>query len=120
MSVDPANLAGYGASLPRMYLERKIIHMAHSAHRPSHTAFLPDLSENLLQVPKRRPRFAWFLFAIAADALLALVVFAITNLILRSGAGHANRISSTSVRQTSLMSSSRIRLKNGNARERDA
>ena len=33
---------------------------------------------------------------------------------------HPGRISSTSVWQTSLISSSRIRLKNGNASERDA
>jgi hypothetical protein len=31
------------------------------------------------EVPKRRPRFDWLLFAIDADALLALVVSAITN-----------------------------------------
>jgi hypothetical protein len=35
----------------------------------------------MLGVPKRRPRFDWFLFAIAAGALLALVVFSISNLI---------------------------------------
>lgn len=63
------------------YLECKIFHMAHAAHRTSHTAFRPDLSEYLLGAPKRRPRFDWFLFAIAAGTLLALVVFSIANLI---------------------------------------
>jgi len=43
--------------------------------------FQPDLSAHMLRVPKSRPRFDWFLFAIVAGALLAFAVFAIANLI---------------------------------------
>jgi hypothetical protein len=55
--------------------------MPRAAHQPTHSIFQPDLSAHMLGVPKSRPRFDWFLFAIAAGALLALVVFSISNLI---------------------------------------
>jgi hypothetical protein len=47
----------------------------------SESIFQPDLSEYMLEVPKPRPRFDWFLFAIAAGTLLALAVLAISSLI---------------------------------------
>jgi hypothetical protein len=43
--------------------------------------FPPDLSEHMLGVPKRRPRFDWFLVAVAAGAVLALVLLGVSNLI---------------------------------------
>jgi hypothetical protein len=55
--------------------------MPRAAHQPTHSIFQPDLSAHMLGVPKSRLRFDWFLFAIAAGALLALVVFSISNLI---------------------------------------
>jgi hypothetical protein len=50
-------------------------------HQPSESIFQPDLSEYMLEVPKRRPRFDWFLFAIAVGTLLALAVLAISSLL---------------------------------------
>lgn len=35
----------------------------------------------MLEVPHRRPRFDWFLFAIVAGAALALIVVLVSNLI---------------------------------------
>jgi hypothetical protein len=55
--------------------------MSRAEHQPTHSIFQPDLSVHMLEVPKRRPQFDWFLFAIAAGAVLALVVFSISNLI---------------------------------------
>jgi hypothetical protein len=35
----------------------------------------------MLDVPRRRPRFDWFLFAIVAGALVALLVITLSNLV---------------------------------------
>jgi hypothetical protein len=53
--------------------------MPRATHVRLHPQFPPDLSEHMLGVPKRRPRFDWFLFAIAAGTLLALIVMLISN-----------------------------------------
>jgi hypothetical protein len=58
-----------------------MFHMTRAIHQPSHSIFQPDLSAHMMGVPKSRPRFDWFLLAIVAGALLALVVFSISNLI---------------------------------------
>jgi hypothetical protein len=50
-------------------------------HQPSESIFQSDLSEYLLEVPKRRPRFDWLLLAIALGTLLALAVLAISRLL---------------------------------------
>jgi hypothetical protein len=63
------------------YAGCNMFHMPRLAHQPSHSIFQRDLSVHMLEVPKRRPRFDWFLIAIVAGALLALVVFSISNLI---------------------------------------
>jgi hypothetical protein len=56
-------------------------HMPRAAHQPSESIFQPDLSEHMLGVPKVRPRFDWFLFAIVVGALLALGVITLSNAI---------------------------------------
>jgi hypothetical protein len=53
--------------------------MAYSAHHPSPPIFPPDLSEFMLDVPKRRRRFDWFLFAVLVGTVLAFGVFAFAN-----------------------------------------
>jgi hypothetical protein len=45
--------------------------------------FPPDVSEYMLGLPKPRPRFDWFLFAIAAGALLALIVMVLSSFIFQ-------------------------------------
>ena len=55
--------------------------MARTAHHSSHPIFQPDFAEYLLEVPRWRPRFDWFLLAIVAGALIAFGVFSIANLI---------------------------------------
>ncbi|MGB7750607.1 MAG: hypothetical protein WCF88_03570 [Candidatus Acidiferrales bacterium] len=55
--------------------------MAQTTHHPSHPVFQQDFGEYLLEVPRRRPRFDWFLLAIAAGAVIAFAVFSIANLI---------------------------------------
>jgi hypothetical protein len=54
-------------------------HMPRAVHQPSQTIFQPDLSQHMLGVPKARPRFDWFLFAIVVGTLLALVVIAVSD-----------------------------------------
>jgi hypothetical protein len=54
-------------------------HMPRAAHQPSESIFQPDLSEHMLGVPKVRPRFDWFLFAIVVGTLLALGVITLSN-----------------------------------------
>jgi hypothetical protein len=58
-----------------------MLHMARTAHHPSHPVFQPDFTEYMLEVPRRRPRFDWFLLAIATGAVIAFAVFSIANLI---------------------------------------
>jgi hypothetical protein len=53
--------------------------MPRAVHQPSQTIFQPDLSQHMLGVPKARPRFDWFLFAIVVGTLLALVVIAVSD-----------------------------------------
>jgi hypothetical protein len=49
---------------------------------PSHRFEQPDLSEYVLGLPKSRPQFwSWMFVAIVAGTLLALALFAISNLI---------------------------------------
>ena len=49
---------------------------------PSHRFEQPDLSEYMLGLSKSRPQFwSWMFVAIAAGILLALALFAISNLI---------------------------------------
>jgi hypothetical protein len=55
--------------------------MAHTTHHSSQSLFPQDVSEYLLEVPRRRLRFDWFLLAIAVGTLLALGVFTIANLV---------------------------------------
>lgn len=56
--------------------------MARAAHPDQpHPIFPRDLSEYMLEVPRRRARFDWLLFAIAAGTVLGLVVAAIANLV---------------------------------------
>jgi hypothetical protein len=55
--------------------------MQRAAHQPTHPIFPPDVSAHMLEVPRRRPRFDWILFAIAAGVVVALVVLAISNLV---------------------------------------
>jgi len=55
--------------------------MPRAAHQPTHSIFQPDLSAHMLGVPKSRPRFDWFLFAITVGTLLALAVSVVSNLI---------------------------------------
>jgi hypothetical protein len=40
----------------------------------SQIAFQPDLSVHMLGLPRPRLRFDWFLFAVAAGTLLAVIV----------------------------------------------
>jgi hypothetical protein len=54
-------------------------HMAHTTSHPSHPVFQQDSTEYLLEVPRRRPRFDWFMLAIVAGSLIALAVFGIAN-----------------------------------------
>ena len=56
-------------------------HMARAAPQPSESIFQPDVSEHMLGVPKARPRFDWFLFAIVVGTLLALGVITLSNVI---------------------------------------
>jgi hypothetical protein len=58
-----------------------MLHMARATHHSSHPIFQQDFAEYLLEVPRRRPRFDWFLLAIAAGAAIAFAVFSIANLI---------------------------------------
>jgi len=58
-----------------------MLHMARTTHHSANPNFQQDFAEYLLEVPRRRPRFDWFLLAIAAGALIAFVVFSIANLI---------------------------------------
>jgi len=58
-----------------------MLHMARTTHHPSHQIFQQDFTEYLLEVPRRRPRFDWFLLAIAAGALVAFAVISVANLI---------------------------------------
>lgn len=53
--------------------------MVSVSHEQSRPIFPPDCSEYMLEVPKRRLRFDWFLFAIAIGTLLAFGVFVIAN-----------------------------------------
>jgi len=55
--------------------------MLRASHQPTHSIFQPDLSAHMLGVPKSRPRFDWFLFAITVGTLLALAVSVVSNLI---------------------------------------
>jgi hypothetical protein len=55
--------------------------MPRAAHQRSQSIFPADLSEHMLEVPKVRPRFDWFLFAIVVGTLLALGVITLTNVI---------------------------------------
>lgn len=55
--------------------------MSRATHVRSQLPFPPDVSEYMLGLPKARPRFDWFLFAIAAGALLALVVMVLSSFI---------------------------------------
>jgi hypothetical protein len=55
--------------------------MPRAARQPSQSIFPADLSEHMLGVPKVRPRFDWFLFAIVVGTLLALGVITLTNVI---------------------------------------
>jgi hypothetical protein len=55
--------------------------MPRAVQRSSHSIFQPDLSEYMLEVPRRRPRFDWFLFAIIAGILFAGGVIILSNLI---------------------------------------
>jgi hypothetical protein len=55
--------------------------MPRTAHHPSHPIFPEDFSEYMLEVPRRRLRFDWFLFAIVAGVILALAIFTAANLI---------------------------------------
>jgi hypothetical protein len=57
------------------------MHMARATHHPSHPIFPEDFSEYLLEVPRRRLRFDWFLFAIVAGIILALAIFTVANVI---------------------------------------
>jgi len=56
-----------------------MLHMVRTTHHPSQPMFQQDFAEYLLEVPRRRPRFHWFLLAIAAGALIAFAVFSIAN-----------------------------------------
>jgi hypothetical protein len=47
----------------------------------SQIAFQPDPSVHMLGLPRPRPRFDWFLFAVAAGTLLAVIVLVISDLI---------------------------------------
>jgi hypothetical protein len=58
-----------------------MLHMARTAQQASHPIFQQEFAEYLLEVPRRRPRFDWFLLAIVAGALIAFAVFRIANLI---------------------------------------
>jgi|BogFormECP03_OM2_1039629.scaffolds.fasta_scaffold02503_3 hypothetical protein len=55
--------------------------MRHAIHHASESIFQPDLSEYMLEVPKRRPRFDWFLFAIVVGTLPALAALAVSSLL---------------------------------------
>ena len=55
--------------------------MARTAHHSSQPICQQGFAGYLLEVPRRRPRFDWFLLAIAAGALIAFAVFSIANLI---------------------------------------
>jgi hypothetical protein len=49
---------------------------------PSHRFHQPDLSEYMLELPKSHPQLgSWIFVAVAAGTVLALVLFAILNLI---------------------------------------
>jgi hypothetical protein len=58
-----------------------MLQMPRTAHHPSHPIFQEDFSEYMLEVPRRRLRFDWFLFAIVAGVILALAIFTAANLI---------------------------------------
>jgi hypothetical protein len=58
-----------------------MLHMARTTHHPSHPMFQQDFAEYLLEVPRRRLRLDWFLFAIVAGIILALAIFTAANLI---------------------------------------
>jgi hypothetical protein len=70
-------------TVPSIYASCNMFHMTRAVHQLSHSIFQPDLSAHMLDVPKSRPRFDWFLLAIVAGAVLALAVFAIANLIFQ-------------------------------------
>jgi hypothetical protein len=55
--------------------------MAHVTHHPSHPIFPQDFAEHMLEVPRRRPRFDWFLFAIVAGTIVGGVVMVLSNLL---------------------------------------
>jgi hypothetical protein len=58
-----------------------MLDMARTTHHSSHPIFQQDCAEYMLEVPRRRPRFDWFLFAIVAGIILALAIFTAANLI---------------------------------------
>ncbi|MGA7553123.1 MAG: hypothetical protein WBW54_05235, partial [Candidatus Acidiferrales bacterium] len=55
--------------------------VAHITQPPSQPIFQQDFSEYMLEVPRRRPRFDWFLFAIVAGAAVGLLAITVSNLI---------------------------------------
>ncbi len=55
--------------------------MHHAVHRSSHSMFQQDFSEYMLEVPRRRLRFDWLLFAIVAGAIFGAVVIILSDLI---------------------------------------
>ena len=61
----------------------KMSDMQRVTHQPSPTIFQPDHSQHMLGVPKARPRFDWFLFAIVVGTFLALVVVAVSDSIFQ-------------------------------------
>ncbi len=53
-----------------------------ATHLRPEIPFQPDPSVHMLGLPRPRPRFDWFLFAVAAGTLLAVIVLVISDLIV--------------------------------------
>ena len=58
-----------------------MLDMGRTTHHPSQPIFPQEFAEYLVDVPRRGPRFDWFVFAVIAGAVLALVIFTVANLV---------------------------------------
>jgi hypothetical protein len=58
-----------------------MLHMPRTLDHPTHPSFQQDFAEYMLEGPRRRPRFDWFLVAIVAGMIVAFAIFTAANLI---------------------------------------
>jgi hypothetical protein len=71
----------FGTYPPLYHTSIYDLFMPRATQLRSQIAFQPDPSVHMLGLPRPRPRFDWFLFAVAAETLLAVIVLVISDLI---------------------------------------